>query len=129
LVGVAVGIAGAIYLAIGAVELIGGVIMFVCEAATVAGAPSLVSGGVLGTLTTGLSAGVRTAAAAGAAFVVFATPRASMADASTPVALDVSLPKFMVLTPAQAARARVGQTMTIDGAEWIIAGNATTLPD
>lgn len=130
IVGVVLGLAAVIYLVIEAAPLvIGKVIVFVCEAATVTGAPSLTSGGVLGTLTTGLSAGIRTAVAAGAAFLVFATPRASMADSSTPVALDLSLPKFMILTPAQAAAGRVGQSRTIDGAEWIIAGIATTLPD
>jgi hypothetical protein len=35
----------------------------------------------------------------------------------------------MVLTPSQAAAARVGQSTTIDAVEWIIAGTATTLPD
>jgi hypothetical protein len=35
----------------------------------------------------------------------------------------------VILTPAQAAAARVGQSRTIDGAEWIIVGIATTLPD
>jgi hypothetical protein len=130
LVGMAVGLIAAIYLAIsGPVEVVGGVVVFGCEAATVTGAPSLVSGGVLGTLSAGLTAEIRTAVAAGAAFLVFATPRASRADASTPVALDLSLAKFKVLPPAQAAAARVGQSVSIDGAEWFIAGIATTLPD
>jgi hypothetical protein len=132
IVGVAAGITAAIHLGIRAAPIlqIGRMIIFVCEAATVTGTPSLASGGVLGTLTTGLSAGIRTAVPAGAAFLVFATPRASMADSSTPVALDsVSLPRFMVLTPAQATAWRVGQSRTIDGVEWIIVGTATTLPD
>jgi hypothetical protein len=130
LVGVAVGIAGALYLAITrAPAIIGGVIVFVCEEAAVTGAPSLISGRLLGTLTSGLSAGIRGAVAAGAAFLVFATPRASMADPATPVALDVSLARFLILTPAQAVAARVGQSQTVDGVEWIIAGTATTLPD
>ena len=129
-VGVAVGLTAAIYLAIaGAVEVIGGVIAFAVEAATVSGAPSLATGGVLGTLTAGLGNAFRTAVAAGAAFLVLATPRASMADAGTPVALDVSLPKFVVLTPAQAARAKGGDPMTVDGVQCRIAGIARTAPD
>ncbi|GAF45489.1 hypothetical protein [Rhodococcus wratislaviensis] len=107
----------------------GGVIAFGVEATTAAGAPTVLANGVLGTLTTALSTQIRVAVAAGAAFLVLATPRASMADTSTPVALDVSLPKFTILTPAQAANARLGQSVPLDGAEWIIAGIATTPPD
>jgi hypothetical protein len=52
-----------------------------------------------------------------------------MADEGTPVAFDVSVPKFKVLKPSEVTKWRVGQSTTIDGAEWIVAGIAKTLPD
>lgn len=131
IVGIAIAIGAAIYLAIDALMVTaGGVVIVGAEATVVTGAaPSLVSGGFLGSLAAGLNTAIRGAVAAGAAFLLLLTPRASNADPGTPVSVDVSLPKFVILTPAQATKARVGQSITIDGAEWIIAGIATTPPD
>lgn len=111
------------------VEMIGEMVVIVVEVVIVETAMEALVGGVLGTLSTGLRNLLPTTVAAGAGFLVFATPRASMADATTPVSVDVFLPKFVVLPPSQVANARIGQSTTLDGAEWFIAGIARTPPD
>lgn len=130
-IGVAVGLTAVLYLLIEGAVLLGSVIILACEATPLAATPVLASEGFMGSLVASVRAahaGLRAAVAAGAAILVFVTPRASSANPGAPVAGDVSFPKFVVLKPSQ-ANARVGQSMTIDGSEWIIAGIARTPPD
>lgn len=129
IVGLVVVVAAVVYLVITQVpKAIGSVVVFVVgDAAATAGA--VATEGLLGNLASGLSGLLRSAMAAGAAVVVFATPRASMADTSKPVALDLSIARFRLLSPAEASAARVGQSMGLAGADYIIAGIATTVPD
>jgi hypothetical protein len=109
-------------------EIAGGALVVAVESAPVAAAPALATGGVLGTLTAGLAANMPTAMAGGVGLMVFAIPRASKADPSEPVAVDVFLPKYVVLKPSEVADYHVGQSKTIDGAKWFVAGIATTQP-
>jgi hypothetical protein len=130
LVGLAIGLTGALYFTIEGAVLVGGVVIVPCEAASIATAPAFASEGLLGTFVASVRAAeaLRTPVAAGAALLAFATPRASSANPREPVAIDVSFPKFVVFKP-NSGSARLGQSMTIDGGEWIIAGLARTLPD
>lgn len=129
-IALAYGVTTFLYLVMEGVALVGGVIILSCKAASLAAAPVLASEGLMGTLFAGIRAALslRTAVAAGAAMLVFATPRASNADPRIPVAFDVSFAKFVVLKPSQ-ANMYVGQSKTIDGAKWIVVGIARTLPD
>jgi len=110
-------------------EVAGGVVVVALESAPAAAVPVLATGGVMGTFTAGLAANMPTALAAGAGLVVFAIPRASKADSGQPVAVDVSLPKYVALMPSEVANVRVGQSMIINGGTWYVAGIATTQPD
>jgi hypothetical protein len=116
---------------LGGIELAGGAFVFACEATPVAATAAVTTEGLIGSLIAGVRASqaLRAVVAAGAAILVFAIPRASMADEGTPVAFDVSVPKLKVLKPSEVTKWRVGQSTTIDGAEWIVAGIAKTLPD
>jgi hypothetical protein len=109
-------------------ELVGGVLVVALEAVKAAAAPILATGGVMGTFSTGVAASAPTALAVGAGLVVFAIPRASKADPSKVVSVDVSLPKYVVLKPSEVANVRVGQSVTVNGATWYVAGIATTQP-
>lgn len=133
---------GAIEVALGAVKLyltvtaavvvVGAVIVVTCElapiVAEVAGA-ALAADGLLSSFAAGVGSQLlRTAIAAGATILVFAVPRAASADTGMPVAFDIFLPQFILRKPGEAAL-RVGQTLTIDTVEWVVAGVGETLPD
>jgi hypothetical protein len=132
IVGIAIGLAYALPIILaGAVELVGAAIVFTCRAvAAAAGATTLTTEGLLGTFVASLRAApaLRPAMAVGAGLLGFAIPRASRADPGKPVAIDVSFPKLILIKPG-AAQPRVGQTSTIDGAEWFVAAVSRTGPD
>jgi hypothetical protein len=124
---IAIGVLLVLALIAGA-EFVGGALIVFMEAVKAAVAPVLATGGVMGTFSAGVAANVPTALAVGAGVVAFAIPRASKADPSKPVALDPSFPKYVVLKPSEVANVRVGQSVTINGATWYVAGIATTQP-
>jgi hypothetical protein len=128
-IALAFGLTAAVALLIEGAVLVGGVIIVSLRTA-LAVAPALVPEGLMGTFAASVRAAqaLRMPVAAGAALVAFAIPRASLAEPNTPVAFDVSFAKFVVLKPRE-ANVRVGQSKTIDGVEWIVAGVAKTLPD
>lgn len=76
----------------------------------------------------GASAGYRAALEAGAAMLVFAIPRASQADPNVPVAVGAFVPRFESLTPYQAQRTQIGQTVQLDGVDHIVVGKASSAP-
>ena len=59
---------------------------------------------------------------------MLAIPKASNADPRTPVSFDVAVPQFVVV-PLGKPAGRVGQTVQVGNAEYVIAGIARTPPD
>jgi hypothetical protein len=132
-VAIALGLVRPILFTIAAAVVIGGVIVVTIEAAPLlasAAATVVAAEGLLGTFIASVAASqsLRLAMAAGAALVVFAIPRTSSADPLTPVAIDASFARLVVLKPGMANR-QLGDSVTLDGAEWLVAGVARTGPD
>jgi hypothetical protein len=121
---------GGIPMLVRGVELIPGAIAVILESSAAGGAPVATSEGLVGSFLAGLRGALsgRPMVATGAAVLALAIPKASNADPGTPVSFDVGVPKFVVVPPGKQA-GRVGQTVTTDGREWVIAGIARTPPD
>jgi hypothetical protein len=68
-------------------------------------------------------------ATVGADMLVFGVPRESSANPGVPASIRASFPAYRILTAREAKGIRVGDSMSVDGADMFVVGLAVAAPD